>query len=52
VLEDNAFEACEGLEGTITLPKSLTRIGNYVFNRCSNITGINFECTKISSLGE
>ncbi|MDR2557504.1 MAG: leucine-rich repeat domain-containing protein [Mycoplasmataceae bacterium] len=37
---NNAFASCEGLTGTVTLPKTLKKIGTGAFYNCSNLTGI------------
>lgn len=42
-IEDGMFAYCKELSGTITFPKTLTKIKKFAFLDCSNITKIIFE---------
>ena len=38
-----AFDDCSGLTGTLTIPASVTIIGDTAFSSCSGLTGLDFE---------
>ena len=39
---NSAFEACEGLDGTLIIPSNVAKIGDYAFYNCHNLVDINF----------
>ena len=49
-IADNAFEGQEGLK-SITIPASVTSIGNRAFENCSNLTTVLLEPTTPPTLG-
>jgi hypothetical protein len=48
---ENAFRDCTGLVG-VTIPNSVTGIGNYAFTGCKNFTGVTFPTNEdFTSIG-
>ena len=42
-IEDNSFQGCTGLTGTLTIPASVTSLGSSAFNSCNGFTALVFE---------
>jgi hypothetical protein len=38
-IDGYAFESCQTLTGSLTIPNSVTSIGGYAFHNCNNLTG-------------
>ena len=47
-MQDNAFDACIGLTGTLILPDSLTTLYQRVFTNCTGLTGIDFPASPMT----
>lgn len=45
VIADKAFFGCKSLS-TITIPKTITRIGGHAFKGCSSLTTVNYNATN------
>ncbi|MBR5118792.1 MAG: leucine-rich repeat protein [Muribaculaceae bacterium] len=46
VIADNAFYGCTSLSGHLTIPDSVTWIGEYAFDGCSGLKVINVPAKK------
>lgn len=43
---DSAFYGCSSLKGTLTIPESVTKIGDFAFGNNRNITGLDLSTAK------
>ena len=51
-IADNAFEESKNISGSVTLPASLTSIGDYAFRSCSSLTSVIFESdSQLETIG-